>query len=330
MKFNKSLFISIVYILLGSSLFAQPKIIFDTDFGMDADDLGALVMLHNLIEKQECELIGIMLWSTEEYAVSAVDAVNRYYHHPDIPIGTRQDSTYFEAWNYSKSIADNFPHKLNYENVPDAIGLYRELLVNNPDKSVSIVTVGPLKNIENLLKSKPDSISPLSGKELIQQKVKEFVIMGGQYPSGTKEWNFDGNMPGVTKYVVNNIDAPIIFSGYELGLDIRTGEVFNNLDSDTPLYIGFMHFSQNAPWMKDAYQGNILDNSTYDQTAVLYAVRNGVGIYWEEVRGTNVPDAIGGNTWVNTENSNQAYLKRIVPNEYLENLIESLMLNEFK
>jgi len=278
MKFNKSLFISIVYILLGSSLFAQPKIIFDTDFGMDADDLGALVMLHNLIEKQECELIGIMLWSTEEYAVSAVDAVNRYYHHPDIPIGTRQDSTYFEAWNYSKSIADNFPHKLNYENVPDAIGLYRELLVNNPDKSVSIVTVGPLKNIENLLKSKPDSISPLSGKELIQQKVKEFVIMGGQYPSGTKEWNFDGNMPGVTKYVVNNIDAPIIFSGYELGLDIRTGEVFNNLDSDTPLYIGFMHFSQNAPWMKDAYQGNILDNSTYDQTAVLYAVRNGVGI----------------------------------------------------
>ena len=330
MKFNKSLFISIVYILLGSSLFAQPKIIFDTDFGMDADDLGALVMLHNLIEKQECELIGIMLWSTEEYAVSAVDAVNRYYHHPDIPIGTRQDSTYFEAWNYSKSIADNFPHKLNYENVPDAIGLYRELLVNNPDKSVSIVTVGPLKNIENLLKSKPDSISPLSGKELIQQKVKEFVIMGGQYPSGTKEWNFDGNMPGVTKYVVNNIDAPIIFSGYELGLDIRTGEVFNNLDSDTPLYIGFMHFSQNAPWMKDAYQGNILDNSTYDQTAVLYAVRNGVGTYWEEVRGTNVPDAIGGNTWVNTENSNQAYLKRIVPNEYLENLIESLMLNEFK
>ena len=330
MKFNKSLFISIVYILLGSSLFAQPKIIFDTDFGMDADDLGALVMLHNLIEKQECELIGIMLWSTEEYAVSAVDAVNRYYHHPDIPIGTRQDSTYFEAWNYSKSIADNFPHKLNYENVPDAIGLYRELLVNNPDKSVSIVTVGPLKNIENLLKSKPDSISPLSGKELIKQKVKEFVIMGGQYPSGTKEWNFDGNMPGVTKYVVNNIDAPIIFSGYELGLDIRTGEVFNNLDSDTPLYIGFMHFSQNAPWMKDAYQGNILDNSTYDQTAVLYAVRNGVGIYWEEVRGTNVPDAIGGNTWVNTENSNQAYLKRIVPNEYLENLIESLMLNEFK
>ena len=33
--------------------FAQVKIIFDTDIGGDADDLGALAMLHNFVDKKE-------------------------------------------------------------------------------------------------------------------------------------------------------------------------------------------------------------------------------------------------------------------------------------
>ena len=60
-------------------IYSQSKIIFDTDFGGDADDLGVLCMLHNCIDKNECELLGIMCRSTEKYAVSAIDAVNRFY-----------------------------------------------------------------------------------------------------------------------------------------------------------------------------------------------------------------------------------------------------------
>jgi hypothetical protein len=61
---------------------AQVKIIFDTDFGGDADDLGALAMLHNLHNKGECELLGIASWSTEQYVIPAMDAVNRFYGNP--------------------------------------------------------------------------------------------------------------------------------------------------------------------------------------------------------------------------------------------------------
>jgi len=46
---------------------AQTKIIFDTDFGGDADDLGALAMLHHFVDKEECELAAIMCWSLQEY-----------------------------------------------------------------------------------------------------------------------------------------------------------------------------------------------------------------------------------------------------------------------
>jgi len=317
--------------LLSISLYSQTRIILDTDFGGDADDLGALAMLNNFIDKGECNLLGIMCWSTEKYAVSAIDAVNRYYNHPNIPISVRKDQTILTDWNYSKSIADCFSHQLNLENVPDATVLYRKILAESPDKSIVIVTIGPLKNIENLLNSKSDSLSNLCGKDLIEKKVKEFVMMGGKYPEGDWEWNFEGGMPGVTKYVISNITVPITFSGYEVGVDIKTGEIFNKIDHNTPLYVGFMHFSENAAWVKENFKGKILNNSTYDQTAVLYAVRNGTGLYWDKVSGEMcVPDEKGGNKWIKNNKSSHSYLVLKMDKEKIAKQIESFMLGEFK
>jgi inosine-uridine nucleoside N-ribohydrolase len=316
--------------LLSTSTYAQTTIILDTDFGGDADDIGALAMLNHFIDKKECTLKGVMCWSTEKDAVAAVDAVNRYYNHPNIPIGVRKDPIHTTDWNYSKSIADHFPHQLNYENVTDATVLYRKILSESPDKSIVIIVIGPLKNIENLINSQKDSLSNLSGKELIKKKVKEFVIMGGKYPQGDWEWNFEGGMPGVTKYVLSNLSTPITFSGYEIGVDIKTGEVFNQIDPNSPLYVGFMHFSKNAPWVKENFKGKILNNATYDQTAVLYAVRKGTGLYWDKVSGeTCVPDEKGGNKWIKNKKSNHSYLVLKMDNEKIAKQIESFMLGTF-
>ena len=159
-------------------IFAQEKIFFDTDFGGDADDLGALVMLHNFMDRGECELLGIMSWSTEEHVIPAMDAVNRYYGHPAIPMGVRKDTPHSDSiTNYSRPIAEKFSHVQSYASVPDATKLYRQILAENEDQSVVIVTVGPLKNIQNLLESGADAYSPLNGTELVEKKVKEFVIL---------------------------------------------------------------------------------------------------------------------------------------------------------
>jgi len=88
-------FIFFAIFLLTFNAASQVKIILDTDFGGDVDDLGALVMLHNFIQKDECDLLAVMCWSTEEYAVPAIDAVNRYYKHPTIPIGVRRGESHF-------------------------------------------------------------------------------------------------------------------------------------------------------------------------------------------------------------------------------------------
>ena len=330
MKRSRLILLLIGILFLSINLYAQTRIIFDTDFGGDADDLGALAMLHHFVDKSECELAAIMCWSTEQYAVSAIDAVNRFYLHPDIPIGARKDSIQFIKSNYSKAIAERFPHTFNQHEVPDAVALYRKILSESDDQSLVIVTVGPLKNIENLLESSGDSISPLSGKELIEQKVSEFVMMGGRFPEGKWEWNFAGGMPGVTQNVLSELNVPITFSGFELGVAIKTGEAFNRMDPNTPLYVGFMHFSENAPWMKMNFKGAILDNSTFDQTAVLYAVRGGIGTYWDKVSdGICVPDEKGGNTWELSGNSNQSYLKLTMVKDEIATVIENMMLGEF-
>lgn len=323
----KSILSLLLCLAISLASLAQTSIIFDTDFGGDADDLGALAMLHHLVDNNECELKAVMCWSTEEYAVSAIDAVNRFYGHPDIPIGSRKDSTAYIEWNYCKVIAEKFPHELDHDKVSDAVNLYRKILSSSPDRSVVVVTVGPLKIIEDLLKSKGDEYSALDGKELVKLKVSEFVIMGGQFPEGEWEWNFSGDMPGVTQYVLNHLDVPVVFSGFELGVAIKTGEVFNSMDQNTPLYKGFMHFSKNAPWMKENFQGQILDNSTFDQTAVLYAVRNGTGTFWDKISdGRCIADENGGNTWTPAKNSKHSYLRLKIEADALAGLIENLML----
>ncbi len=320
----------ILAMMLPALLSAQVKVIFDTDFGGDADDLGALAMLHHFIDRKECQLLAIMSWQLEENAVAGIDAVNRYYKHPNIPIGSRKGTMHFTDWNHSKPIADHFSSTLRAQDVPDATSLYRSILAKADDDEIVIITVGPLKNIQDLLLSKPDSISELSGSALVHQKVKEFVIMGGQFPSGKSEWNFNGNMPGVTEYVLDKIKVPVTFSGYEIGLGIKTGEVFNSIDQNSPLYIGYKHFSKNASWINQNYKGKILGNATYDQTAVLYAVRGGIGTLWDRIEGGYCqPDKTGGNQWIAGPKTHHSYLRLKASNEEMAKLIETLMLGRF-
>jgi inosine-uridine nucleoside N-ribohydrolase len=332
---KKIVIILILPLLLACSHTSETplKIIFDTDFGGDADDLGAIAMLHNFHNRGECELLAIMLWNTEEYVVPAIDAINRYYGNPDIPIGIRSHETHSLDWQHARPIAEALPHELTNHDVPLAVDLYRKILAAQPDQSVVIITTGPLANIRNLIQSGPDQYSPLSGKELIEKKVKEFSIMGGKFPSGENEWNFNGDMPGVTKFVLENLIVPIVFSGYEIGVRIMTGPRLVEAGEASPLYVGYKYFSAHAPWMNQFYQiGKITPNATYDQTSVLYSVRGDVGEYWDLVEnGICVPDSTGGNYWkeINDRPTNHAYLVLKKDPEEMAEIIYSFMLNDF-
>ena len=118
--------------------------------------------------------------------------------------------------HWADSIVAKYPHTINStDDVPDATLIYRRVLSSQPDTSVTVVTIGFLTNLNNLLKSEPDSISPLNGMDLVRKKVKLLVSMAGTFPSG-KEFNVYMDSLS-SEYVFNNWPGRIIFTGFEIG-----------------------------------------------------------------------------------------------------------------
>ena len=168
-----------------------PLVILDTDLGSSTDDLFSMQMLYRYHDKGRCKLLGVVVDRMGENNAEIADVMNTYFGHADIPIGLeRSGIANPQVWiDYSglpqyrkadgslmfeRSIAD-------YSTVPDGWKLYRKLLAEQPDHSVSIVSTGFVTALAQLLESEGDGYSPLNGVELVRQKVKCAYVMGGVF-----------------------------------------------------------------------------------------------------------------------------------------------------
>lgn len=295
-------------------------IIFDTDLDSDVDDVGALAVLHALANSGEAKILGIIVTSDDMYSPLCADAINTYFHHPDIPIGVNKNTKLRSFSRYTKGIADEFPHDLgSYGDAEDATYLYRRILASQSDNSVVIVTVGHLTNLKNLLLSQGDKHSSLSGIALVEKKVKLWSCMGGKYPKG-KEPNFYRPDPGSTVLCVTRWPVRVMFSGAEIGSDIKTGgEIFRKQASlQNPV--------RRAYELYNRFRGR----SSWDQTAILYAVR-GRGEYFSvHKQGHNHIFFDGSNEWRSSPNKDHAYLVKKMKPEELAGIIDELMTQKPK
>ena len=159
------IFFFFLAILCNINVYSQVKIIFDTDFDSDIDDVGALYMLHTLADQGKAEILATILSSTHFWSPFALDAVNTYWGRPDIPIGAPFIDGVNRGSVYAETIAKTYPNDVGQtKKIEDATVLYRRLLASQADSSVTIVSVGHLTNIAKLLESKPDESSPMTGK----------------------------------------------------------------------------------------------------------------------------------------------------------------------
>lgn len=317
---------------------AQPagvRIIFDTDLGPDSDDAGALALLHALADRGEAEVLGVSCSTTSPWCAPAADAINAYYGRPDLPIGTLKgpgSSGGSEGWagdSFNGYVAGHFANDLRHgEYAEDAVALYRRLLAAAPDASVAVAVVGPLTNLKNLLDSPADVLSPLDGRALVAQKVRGLTVMGGRYPAGG-ESNFRADA-AATRAVVADWPTPVTFSGYEVGEGLLTGaRLWDETPEANPVRAAYhlwdLHFARRFTPEFDPEAG-IWPHSSYDQTAVLHAVR-GLGEYWRaEATGSNVVLPDGANKWRPALDRDHAYLVEQMPREELARLIEELMI----
>ena len=271
-----------------------PRGIFDTDMGGDCDDVGALFMLHGALERGEVNLLATMGCTSSATIAPAIDAINTWFGRPEIPVGTLEDAGFKEEKSFTDELARRYPHRFpTSRDYPDAVALYRNTLAAQPDRSVIITAVGPLRNIANLLKSRADSASPLDGRGLVAAKVRRLDVMGGKYPPQESrnekdiEYNFMADAKA-TALVCSEWPTPVLFNG-EGGSTNSGRRVTFELPEHNPLTMAYTAY----PGV--GYAG---DRLSWDPVSVLVSLRGAEPWYREVSGGKNIADGgTGRNHW---------------------------------
>lgn len=320
------LFIVISLATFSSSLYAQKKqapvrIIFDSDMGPDYDDAGAITLLHAFEDKGEAKILATIASTKYEGVTAVLNVFNTFFNRPHIPVGVPKGKALAlrDGQHWTDTLIAKYPHKIkSNEEVPDAIDVYRKILAAQPDHSVTIVTVGFLTNVSNLLQSQPDKYSKLDGKDLVKKKVKQLVCMAGRFPSGS-EFNVNRDAPA-SQNTFTNWPTPILFSGFEIGQKIKTGlPLIHNAAIYGPTKDVFRIC---IPMSEEDKNGRM----SWDETAVLVAVKGYSPWYTVEQGRISVADD-GSNTWQGG-GGNHARLIEAKPPAEVQELIDRLMMHQ--
>jgi inosine-uridine nucleoside N-ribohydrolase len=263
-----------------ASIAAEPApIIFDTDMGNDVDDALALAMLHTLDSRGECELLTVTVSKDHRLAAAFCDAINHFYGRGEIPIGLVEGGFTPDVGKFLPLAQQKDGDQLRYPNrfaadvaPPAAVNVLRKSLAAQPDGSVVIIQVGFSTNLAQLLDSPADEISPLTGCELVEKKVRLLEVMAGWFVPDllthdppAPEYNVERDLPAAQK-LAQSWPTPIIWSGFEIGRAIEyphesiEGD-FNRV-AHHPIAEAYRLYSPPSH-----------NRPTWDLTSVLHAVR---------------------------------------------------------
>lgn len=300
---------------------AVPAIIFDTDMGPDYDDLGAIAVLYALEARKECKVLATLSSNGRPAIAPTIELLNRYFNRGEVPVGiagpTAPAFTHKSGWN--EALIQRFAPELRSKQYPYAVEIYRRILSQQPDRSVTIVTVGFLSNINDLLHSELDTYSKLSGVDLVKKKVKQWVAMAADFPQG-REFNvYKDTTAAYQALALWPQDVPIVFSGFDIGPRIRTGKRLAEQFPQTPIGMGYAINFSAVP-----EKGN--GRQSWDQTAVLCAVRTPEKYFYVIGPSKIEVSKDGSNIWNPNANANHFFLVHKYPYAQIENLLEELMM----
>ena len=250
---------------------SKKNIILDTDIGPDCDDVGAEAVMLYFCRKYGFNVLGMVNCTSNPYGNGALDAVGRYCGYGNIPIAQFEKPGFLtDGLKYNKYLSENMSKR--YMNgtleVLRATDFYSDALKKADDNSVVVVTIGPLNTFCEILKAEP---------ELVNRKVYALVSMAGEYAVGKREYNITCDIASA-QYVFANFKNYMIMTGSEVGQHILTGfPDMQKPDITNPIQIAYNLFT-----------GGVNVRSSWDLTAVQFAVEGENGYYSLSDNGTNV------------------------------------------
>ncbi len=292
----------------------KEKIILDTDMGSDSDDAGALAMLHHLADEGKAQILAVTHCASEISGPYAVRVINEYYGRADIPVGRYDKSVFLESdicRQYTKPLMDKYLAENPKPEFDSAVKVMRKALAENDN--VVMAVIGMMNNIALLLKSQPDEISPLSGTELVAQRVKKVYIMGGNFKD-TDEPEFNvKNDAESAKYTAEHCPAPVFYCGSETGRDIITGRKLEKEDKSNPVHYAY-----------SVHKPDTFVNFSWDPITVYCAVMQDKNELFEPSGGMNISFDLSGRTII-SEGGKDFYMKRKASVSEAEKCIDELI-----
>lgn len=315
-------FFFLISILSQAQKVRPVPVIFDSDMGPDYDDVGAITLLHAFADSGYIDILATVASTKYEGVAAVFNVLNTYFRRPGLLIGVPKGKALElkDNQHWTDTLLSKYPHRIKKnKEVLSATEVYRRTLASQPDRSVIIITVGFLTNLADLLQSPPDKYSTFNGKELVRQKVKQLVCMAGSFPAGNE---FNVRMDAASsKIVFENWETPVLFSGVEIGMKIKTGLPLVN---DRAI--------KNSP-VKDVFRISIplsqqdsAGRMSWDQTAVLIAVK-GYKPWWNIQTGKIRVADDGTNTW-ESGSSVHSYLIESQSPIIIQHLINDLMMHQ--
>lgn len=204
-------------------------VIFETDYGNDADDAIALDVIAKYCDAGRMRLLGVSTHKAGDLICPAVDASLTWYGYGRVPLAKSPSPVKTADGNH---YADSVAMKLNPDGTPafaqahrgkyeDAVTMYRRILSSRRDSSVVIISVGFGTNLALLLESGPDKFSPLTGRELVARKVKLLSVMAGDYRRDSfPEYNINSDIPAMRK-VFDLWPGKILENPFEIGEKVK-------------------------------------------------------------------------------------------------------------
>lgn len=287
------------------------QMIVGTDWWQDSDDVIAMRILCRMHKQKQINLIGVAINATMPFSVCSLDGLLRHYE-VNVPIGVDLKATTYPGFNgYAAGFAKMFHSKYkSNDDAENGVALYRRLLAN-ASEAVDIVEIGHLQILVELLDSKPDQFSELSGLELVQKKVRHLWVMGGSWPNGW-EYNLslDKQAREATAKIFKKWPTPITFLGFEVGNPVITGD---KLPLSDPL--------------QKVYNGKYHGRPSWDPMTIALAVINDLDkAGYKAVYGkASYDEQSGRNSFTSIENGTHRYVIKTKPDAWYKKLIHSYL-----
>lgn len=232
------------------------KIYVDTDLGFDVDDAASIAMLNVMKNRNLIEISAITHSYGEEKAGDAIKYINDYYGN-EVPIGIEKNRP-------DKKCLDRFINKMDClptSEYPSAIDVLESQLSEQRSKDAVMLCIGHLGNLADLC-------SCPKGRKLVNDKISEIVIMGGNfanykdfYEYGGIQWEGEFNI--ITdlesaKKVVLNEELPLSFLDFNQGVDVEL-----NIDE--------VNIKEENPMNQIYRKANFLKRPSWDIVSAMYA-----------------------------------------------------------